>query len=142
VASVAGVVFSCLAWVQAAKAKDAAREAVVAVRIRNLSRSFSQWSRDARDLLRDVRNLHFADAQRAATDLLGALSHNKGWQLELRQNAAGVEEVVRLLDFVNNYLSDETIFMDMRNRLVQDCQTIYSKLNEVDGAIDAQVEGL
>jgi hypothetical protein len=89
-----------------------------------------------------VRNLHFADAQRAATDLLGALSHNKGWQLELRQNAAGVEEVVRLLDFVNNYLSDETIFMDMRNRLVQDCQTIYSKLNEVDGAIDAQVEGL
>lgn len=138
----AGVVFSCMAWVQAGKAKDAAREAVAAVRIRNLSRSLAQWARDAKDLLRAVRNLHFADAQRAATDLLGALSHRKGWQIELRQSAAELDEVVRLLDFVNNYLSEETIFMEMRDRMVRDCLTVYKKLNEVDGAIDAQVEGL
>jgi len=131
-----------MAWVQAGKAKDAAREAVAAVSIRNLSRSLSQWARDAKDLLKAVRNLHFTDAQRAATDLLGALSHRKGWQIELRQSAVELDEVVRLLDFVNNYLRDETIFMEMRDRLVRDCLTVYKKLNEVDGAIDAQVEGL
>jgi hypothetical protein len=30
----------------------------------------------------------------------------------------------------------------MRDRLVVNCQAIYKKLNEVAGAIDAQVEGL
>jgi hypothetical protein len=142
VASVAGVVFSCLAWRQAAKAKDAAREAVAAVRIRSLSHSFSRWAVDARDLLGAMRDLQFADAQRAATELLGALSHNRGWLTELRQSTVGIEEVVRLLDFVNNYLSDEEVFFGMRDRLVQDCQTIYKRLSEVAGAIDAKVEGL
>jgi hypothetical protein len=103
VASIAGVIFSWMAWVQAAKAKDAAREAVAAGRIRNLSRSFSRWAVDSRDLLTAVRDLQFDNAQRAATDLLGDLSHNKGWQTQSRQSAASVEEVVRLLDFVDNY---------------------------------------
>jgi hypothetical protein len=34
------------------------------------------------------------------------------------------------------------VFFGMRDRLVQDCQTIYKKLSEVAGAIDAKVEGL
>jgi hypothetical protein len=97
-------------------------------------------------LLKAVRELHFKDAQWAATDLLGALSHNKGWQSELRPSAADAEEIVMLLDFVNNYLSDylsdEEVFFDMRDRLAVNCQAIYKKLNEVAGAIDAQVEGL
>jgi hypothetical protein len=142
VASFLGLAASIFAWIAATGAKKAAREAANAVRVRNLAHSFSRWAMDARDLLKAVRELHFKDAQWAATDLLGALSHNKGWQSELRQSATDAEEIVLLLDFVNNYLSDEEIFSDMRDRLVVNCQAIYKKLNEVAGAIDAQVEGL
>jgi hypothetical protein len=46
------------------------------------------------------------------------------------------------LDFVNNYLSDESVFTEMRERLVSDCQMIFRRLNEMAGAIDAKVEGL
>lgn len=142
VASAAGVVFSWMAWVQAAKAKGAAREAVAAIRIHDLSHSFSRWAVDARDLLKAVRELHFENAQRAATDLLGALSHIKGKLAALRQNTAHVEDILRLLDFVNNYLSDETIFADKRDYLLQDCQAIYKRMDEAAGAIEVKVEEL
>ena len=97
---------------------------------------------DARDLLKAVRELHFKDAQWAATDLLGALSYNKGWLSELRHGATDTEEILELLDFVNNYLSDEEVFFEMRGRLVVNCQTIYTKLSNVAGSINLQVEGL
>lgn len=77
-ASVAGVVFSWLASVQASRAETAASDAANAVRTRNLAHSFSKWAVDARDLLRAVREPNFENAQRAAIELLGALSHNKG----------------------------------------------------------------
>jgi hypothetical protein len=142
IASVTGVVFSWLAWVQATKAKDAAREAVTAVRIRNLSHSFSRWAADAKDLLRAVREARFAEAQRAATDLLGVLSHNRGWLAGLRLDTARMDEILRLLDFVNNYLSDETIFVDTRENLLRDCQSLYKKMDEAAGAIEVKAEGL
>jgi predicted tellurium resistance membrane protein TerC len=85
IASIAGVVFSWMAWVQAAKAKEAAREAADAVRTRNLSHDFSRSSRNAQELLQAVRELRFENAQRAATDLLGVLAHNKGWQTGFRK---------------------------------------------------------
>jgi hypothetical protein len=89
-ASVVGVVFSCLAWVQAGKAKDAAQEAGNAVRTGNLAHSFSEWAVYARDLLASVRDLHFERAQKAATGLLGALSRNKVWQAGLQRQDATV----------------------------------------------------
>src|SRR5436305_135566 len=87
VASIAGVVFSWLAWTEAAKAKRAAQEAADAVRIRNLAHSFSKWSVDARDLLNAVRDLEFGTARRAATTLFGELSHSKAWQTVLGREA-------------------------------------------------------
>ena len=142
VASIAGVVFSWMAWVQAGKAKDAAREASNAVRTRNLAHSLAGWAVIAKELLAAVRNLQFEDARRSATELLGVLSHTKGSRTGLRGSTGDIEEVVRILDFVNNYLSDELVFAEMRERLVQDCQVIFRKLNEIAGAVDARVEGL
>ncbi|HUD55441.1 MAG TPA: hypothetical protein VMR02_09455 [Terracidiphilus sp.] len=139
-ASIAGVVFGWLAWVQAAAAKDAAREAANAVRTRNLAHSFSNWAVDARELLRSVRESHFESAQHAAINLLGALSHNKGWQAGLQRRDSAVEKVVRTLSLVNTYLSDESVFFDKQTDLAEDCQAIYTRLNELAGSIDAQAE--
>jgi hypothetical protein len=141
-ASIAGVVFSVLAWLQAGKAKEAAREAAEAVRVRNLSHDFFRWSADARELLRAVRELRFENAQRAATDLLGALAHNKGWQSGLRRESSvrEVVEIVRLLTLVNTYMTEEVVFVDKQAKLVVHCQAIYLKLNELSGNLDAQSE--
>jgi type VI protein secretion system component VasK len=55
VASLAGVVFSCLAWVQAKGAKQAAEEAVRTVRVRDTADEFLQLSADAKALLEAVQ---------------------------------------------------------------------------------------
>ncbi len=144
VASLAGVVFSWLAWVQAGKAKEAAREAANAVRARNLSHEFSRWSVDARELLRAVRELRFDNAQRAATDLLGVLAHNRGWQVGLKRAVSAVEmdEVIRLLNLVNIYLTDRAIFEGKQTEIAEQCQVIFRKLSEISGNLDAEVERL
>ncbi len=144
VASIAGVVFSWLAWVQAGKAKDAAREAADAVRTRNLSHDFSRWSVIARELLQAVREMHLENAQRAATDLLGVLAHNKGWQAGLKGEASAVkvDEVIRLLALVNTYLTERAVFEGKRSKIAEHCQIIFRRLNEISGTFDAEVEGL
>ena len=143
-ASVAGVVFSWLAWIEAGKAKNAAREAANAVRVRNLAHSVSRWAVDARDLLKFVRDMEFSSAQRAAITLLGDLSHNKGWQTGLKHeaSAAEVEEVVRLLTLVNTYMTEKAVFEVRQTTLAEDCQVIYRRLSELAGTLDARAENL
>jgi hypothetical protein len=142
VASTAGVVFSFMAWVQAKGAKKAAEEAATSVRIRNLSHSFTQWSVDARELLQSVRDLRFQNAQRSATDLLGALAHNKGWQAGLRNEAqpTGLNEVIRLVGLVNGYLAEQAIFEGNQTEIVRHCEVIFRKLKEASGKLDAAME--
>lgn len=142
VASIAGVVFSWMAWVQAGKAKIAAREAAVGVRVRNLSHSFSQWSADARELLQAVRDLRFENAQRSATDLLGDLAHNKGWQAGLRNeaSAASLKDVTRLIILVNEFLAERAVFEGNQTEIVRHCEAIFRKLKEASGKLDATME--
>jgi len=144
VASIAGVVFSVLAWVQAGKAKDAAREAADAVRTRNLSHNFSRWSLNAQELLQAVRELRFENAQRAATDLLGVLAHNRGLQAGLKRDDSGarVDEVIRLLTLVNTYLTERGVFVGKQAKIAEHCQVIFRRLNEISGSFDAEVERL
>jgi hypothetical protein len=144
IASVGGLVFSWMAWIQAAKAKDAAREAANAVRTRNLSHDFSQWSVIARELLGAVRELHLENAQRAATELLGVLAHNKGWQAGLKREAvvAEVDEVIRLLTLVNTYLTEKAVFEGKQAKIAEHCQAVFRRLNEISGSFDAEVESL
>jgi hypothetical protein len=142
VASIAGVVFSILAWVQAGRAKRAAQEAASAVRLRNLSHDYLGWSRDAQELLRAVRELHFEQAQRSATDLLGNLSHNRGWQAGLhREGAAGqIDKIIRLLSFVDAYLTEQAVFESKQVEILRQCREIFRRLNEMSGSFDAEVE--
>jgi len=144
ITSVGGLVFSWMAWVQAAKAKEAAREAADAVRTRNLSHEFSRWSVIARELLGAVRELHLENAQRSATELLGVLAHNKGWQAGLKREAVASEldEVIRLLTLVNTYLTEAAVFEGKQEKIAGHCQAIFRRLNEISGSFDAEVEKL
>ena len=85
---------------------------------------------------------HAENAQRAGIDLLGAVSHNQGWQAGLRKETTGIEDIVRLLNLVNTYLSDEAVFVEKHSVLTEDCQTAYRKLCELAGHIDAHAEEL
>ena len=143
-ASIAGVVFSWLAWIQATGAKKAAREAADAVRMRNLSHEFSRWSVNAQELLQAVRELRFENAQRAATELLGVLAHNKGWQVRLKGTApiSEIDEIIRLLNLVNTYLTERSVFEGKQGKIAEHCQVIFRRLNEISGGFDAEVESL
>ena len=55
VASIAGVVFSWMAWLQAKGAKQAAEEATRTVRIRETADEFQRLAADAKDLLAAVQ---------------------------------------------------------------------------------------
>lgn len=144
VASIAGVVFSWMAWVQAGRAKDAAQQAADAARLRNLWHDYFRWSEDARELLRSVRELRFEIAQRTATDLLGDLAHNRGWQSGLKREVptAEIDEVIRLLTLVNTYLTEKAVFEGKQLTIARHCQTIFQKLIEISGNFDREVEGL
>ena len=73
-ASVAGVVFSCMAWVQAKGAKRAAEEASRAVKARDTAHEFNQLATDARDLLAAVQAKQKDRATAVANDLTHLLS--------------------------------------------------------------------
>jgi hypothetical protein len=47
-----------------------------------------------------------------------------------------------MLNLVNTYLTDKTIFEDKQAGLVEDCQSVYRKLNELAVSIEAQAEKL
>jgi hypothetical protein len=143
-ASLAGLFVSWRAWAQAKHAKEAAREAANAIRMRATSHSFTRWCADAQGLLQAVRERRFENAQRAATDLLGVLAHNKGWQAGLKRDALAVrvEEVIRLLTLVNTYLSEKAVFEGKQTEIAEHCQVIFRRLSEISGSSDAEVESL
>ncbi len=74
IASIAGVVFSWMAWVQAAKAKDAAREATAAVRKRIISQEVLRLAGDAKEFLAAVQQNRTESAIASANNLVHALS--------------------------------------------------------------------
>jgi hypothetical protein len=73
VASVAGVVFSWLAWVQAAKAKEAAQDAASAVRKRGVAQEVLRIAGEAKEFLSAVQQGLTGNAILAANGLLHSL---------------------------------------------------------------------
>lgn len=79
-ASVAGVVFSWMAWVQASRAKEAARDAADAVRKRSVAQEVLRLAGDAKEFLSAVQQRRAENAISAANSLAHALSivRNRG----------------------------------------------------------------
>lgn len=72
--SIAGLVFSWMAWVQAVKAKDAAQRATDAIRKRNTAQDVLRLAGDAKEFLAAVQQDRAGNAISAANGLLHALS--------------------------------------------------------------------
>jgi hypothetical protein len=81
VASIAGVVFSWMAWIQAAKAKTAARDAANAIRKRNTAHEVSKLAGDAKDFLSAVQQGRTENAIFAANNLIHELSTIRTWRI-------------------------------------------------------------
>jgi hypothetical protein len=81
VASIAGVVFSWMAWIQAAKAKRAVEDAARMMRKREVAYEVSRLARDAMDFLGSVQQRRGEIAVFASNNLAHALSTVRSWKI-------------------------------------------------------------
>jgi|SRR5208337_4445739 hypothetical protein len=143
VASVAGVVFSCMAWVQAAKAKDAAREAVQAVRKRNTAQEFLRLAGDAKEFLSAVQQSRTENATSAANNLVHALSIirtrsvTRTSDVNMLKTCEG--EIIRVIVGLNadGVPTDQSSFSDVLDR----CHAIHRTVCELAGRMERLSEG-
>lgn len=108
-ASIVGVVFSLMAWIQAAKAKDAARDAVSAVRRRETAYEVSRLARDAKDFLESVQQGRKEIAILASNNLAHALSTIRSWKIAHHADSDKLKACVRDIEGVAIRLTVEGI---------------------------------
>jgi len=143
-ASVAGVVFSCMAWVQAAKAKNAAREATDAVRKRNTAQEFMRLAGEAKEFLLAVQQSRAENAISEANSLVHSLSI-----IRTRSTAASSEadmlkacesEIIRIIVGLNadGVPVDQSKFSDLLER----CHAIHRTICELAGRMERLSEGV
>ena len=143
VASVAGVVFSWMAWVQAGKAKDAAREASEAVRQRNTALEFLRLAADAKEMLSAVQQHRTDNAIATANGLVQALS------ILRTRSVADSSDTITLKTCVNDIMSvairltvdrvpaDPSRFEE----LVMLCSGIHRTICDLTGRLEKRSEG-
>lgn len=108
-ASILGVVFSLMAWIQAAKAKDAARDAARAIRKRETAYEVSRLARDAKDFLESVQQRRREIAIFASNNLVHALSTIRSWKIAQRADADKLKVCVNDIEGVAIQLTVEGI---------------------------------
>lgn len=143
-ASVAGVVFSCLAWVQAKGAKQAAREAARSVRSRDTVHEFAKLAADAKDLLAAVQVQRADRAIEAVNDLVHQLSVALARREEFLSDDAELRVAIKQLSAVSGYLSARGFPSDPEEilKLTRRCQQIHQIVCGVQGSLEKTVEGV
>jgi len=143
VASIAGVVFSWLAWVQAKGAKEAAEEAATTVRMRDTADEFLKFASDARDLMAAVQAKEKDKSIDAANNLAHALmiagSHRKSF-LPIDDSHELCLENLRI---VRTSIASDGFPEDPRKmvRLLNRCHQIHESLCGISGSVQRQTEG-
>jgi DNA polymerase I-like protein with 3'-5' exonuclease and polymerase domains len=143
VASIAGVVFSWMAWVQATKAKDAAREAAAAVRKRNTAQEFLRLAGDAKEFLAAVRQERAENAISTANNLLHALSIIRTRSMTRASDADMLKtcesEIIKVsIDLsADGIPTDQSKFADLHDR----CHAIHQTICELAGRTERLSEG-
>lgn len=142
VASVAGVVFSVLAWVQAKGAKAAAEEARNIVKTRDTAHELVELAGDAKELLAAVRDGQSQKAVKAATDLVHDLSILKGRRSNYLppESLKEIDEVVGALNLVRNTLEKVEFPAGQRLSAIRNCQRIHQRVCEIAGSVEYQAE--
>jgi hypothetical protein len=144
VASVAGVVFSGLAWVQARGARAAAEEARDAVSIRDTALELAKFAADARNLLAAVRDGRDQQAAMTATGLIHDFSIMKGRRVTHlpRGSMAQIDAIIKALTVIEGNLQDAGLPDTERISAVKSCQRIHRKICEIAGAAEYHAEEL
>jgi len=143
IASIAGVVFSWLAWVQATKAKDAAREATDAVRKRNTSQEVLRLAGDAKEFLAAVQQSRTENAISTANNLVHALSMIRTRSITRASDVGMLKacesEIIRVIVGLNadGVPTDQSNFADLLDR----CHTIHRTICELAGRMERLSEG-
>ncbi len=143
VASVAGVVFSCMAWVQAKGAKKAAQEATEAIRKRNAAQEFLRLAGDAKEFLSAVQQSRTENAISAANSLVHALailrtrSVSRVSDVNMLKKCEG--EIIRVIVGLNadGVPIDPSSYSDVLDR----CHAIHRTVCELAGRMERLSEG-
>ena len=143
-ASIAGVIFSWMAWVQAKGAKQAAEEARDVVKARDAAHELAELAGDAKELLAAVREGQSQKAAKAATDLVHDLSIMKGRRsgyLPL-ESLEEIDAIIRALNLVRSALETVELPDSQRISTIRNCQRIHQKVCEIAGSVEYKAEEL
>lgn len=143
VASMAGVVFSLMAWVQAKGAKKAAEEAANTVRARETEYEFSRLALDARELLAAVQGRQKEKAIEAANHLSHLLMIAGGHRAAFLPEGFSTELCVENLRKISNSLASEG-FSEAPQKMVKllnRCHQIHEELCGISGSVQSRTEG-
>lgn len=139
----AGVIFSCLAWVQAKGAKKAAEEATRTVRARETEYEFSRLALDARELLAAVQGRQKEKAIEAANHLSHLLIIAGGHRAAYLPEGFSTDLCVENLRKVSIFLASEG-FSEVPQkmvRLLNRCHQIHESLCGILGLEQRRTEG-
>ncbi len=141
-ASVAGVIFSALAWVQAKGAKKAASEAARSVKSKDTAHEFAKLAADAKDLLAAVQDQRADRAIEAVNDLVHHLSVALSRRGEFLTGEPELREAIRQLNAVSGYLSSRGFPSEPSEilKLTRRCQQIHQVVCSVQGSLEKTVE--
>src|ERR1700722_3554339 len=130
IASVAGVVFSWMAWVQAKGAKLAAEEAVKTIRARETEYEFSRLASDSRELLAAVQGKQKEKAIEAANHLTHLLIIAGGHRAAYLPDEFSTELCVENLRKVSIWIASKGFPENSQEmgKLLKSCHQIHESL--------------
>ena len=141
-ASIAGVVFSWLAWRQAKGAKRAAEDATNAVKSKDTAHEFNKLATDAKDLLAAVQERQKDRAIAAADDLthLLVIAVERRASYLPKDFQAGL--CIKNLQSISKSLGTEGFVdaPDKRRKLLDRCHQIHRSLCGIAGTVERHTE--
>jgi hypothetical protein len=143
VASIAGVVFSLMAWVQAKGAKKAAEDASRTVRIRETADEFLRLAADAKDLMAAVQARERDKAIVAANNLAHLLLIAGHHRASTLPEGFSCELCVENLRKVSTLLASEgfPVVPQKMAKLLRRCHQIHVSLCGISGSAQSWTEG-
>jgi hypothetical protein len=143
VASIAGVVFSWMAWVQAKGAKKAAEEAAKTVRIRETADEFLRLAADAKSLVASVQLRDRERAIEAANNLAHLLMIAGSHRASYLPEGFSLDLAVDNLKRVSTMLASEGFpeVPQKMARLLYRCHQIHESLCGISGSVQNRTEG-
>lgn len=143
IGSVVGVVFSCMAWVQAKGARQAAEEAANTVRVRETADEFLRLAADAKDLIAAVQARDREEAIKAANNLVHLLMIAGQHRASYLPDNFPAELCVENLRKVSTSLASEGFPESPQKigKLLRSCHQIHEALCGISGSVQRRTEG-